>query len=121
MIPVLKGLQFTIDSWQPNRDEGMKPVGVRQVDISSPRLTARWSRRWLLMCLDLRALGELTDSAVVPHIQVCPTTMAAAGFIFGEASGMGFGRIFGALGWEGIWQLLQMALSSIIKSLQWRT
>jgi hypothetical protein len=114
MIPDLKGLHLTIDSWRPNRDEDgwhqtsghFEPKiddGVVEA-VAAPVLVQ--AVPWLGQ--DLRALGELTDSAVAPCIQVCPTTMAAAGFIFGDASGMGFGRIFGALGWEGIWQLLQM-------------
>jgi hypothetical protein len=107
MIPVLKGLQLTIDSWQPNRDEGMKSVGVRQVDISRPRLTARWSRRWLLMCLSRLCLG--LDKICVPWVssrippsfpnfKCCPTTMAAAGFIFGDTSGTGFGQSLWLMG-----------------------
>jgi hypothetical protein len=47
---------------------------------------------------DLRALGELTDSAVAPCIQVSPTTMAAAGFISGDASGMDFGQSLWLIG-----------------------
>jgi hypothetical protein len=46
----------------------MKTVGVRQLDISSPRPTAApvlvQAVPWLGK--DLRALGELTDSTVAP-------------------------------------------------------
>jgi hypothetical protein len=58
---------------------------------------------------DLRALGKLTDSTVAPRIQVCPTAMAAAGFTFGDASGMGFGQSLWLMGrpdvniFFGIW------------------
>jgi hypothetical protein len=98
MIPVLKGLQLTIDSWQPNRDEDgwhqtsghFEPKTDNTVvkAVAAPVLVQ--AVPWLGQ--DLHALVELTDSAVAPHIQVCPTAMAAAGFIFGDASGMGFGQ-----------------------------
>ncbi|MCK7501268.1 MAG: hypothetical protein MZW92_72495 [Comamonadaceae bacterium] len=104
MIPDLKGLHLTIDSWQPNRDED----GWRQTSghfepktdngvvkaVAAPVLVQ--AVPWLGQ--DLRALGELTDSAVAPRVQVCPTAMAAAGFIFGDASGMGFGQSLWLMG-----------------------
>jgi hypothetical protein len=105
MIPVLKGLHLTIDSWRQNRDED----GWRQTTsghfeaktnngvvktVAAPVLIQ--AVPWLGQ--DLCALGELMDSAMAPHIQLCPTAMATAGFIFGNASGMGFGQSLWLMG-----------------------
>jgi hypothetical protein len=104
MIPVLKGLHLTIDSWRPNRDEDgwhqtsghFEPKTNNRVveAVAAPVLVQAVA--WLGQ--DLRALGELTDSAVALRVQVCPTAMAAAGFISGDASGMGFGQSLWLMG-----------------------
>jgi hypothetical protein len=41
---------------------------------------------------DLQALEELTESAEAPRVQVWATATAAACFMFGDASGVGFGQ-----------------------------
>jgi hypothetical protein len=98
MIPYLKGLHLTIDSWRSNRDED----GWRQTSghfepklddgvvegLAAPEFVQAVRR----LGQDLRALGALTDSAEPPRVQVRPTATAAAGFMFGDASGMGFGQ-----------------------------
>jgi hypothetical protein len=81
MIPVLKGLHLTINSWQPNRDEDrwrqtsghFEPKtdnGVVEA-VAAPMLVH--AVPWLGQ--DLHALGEPTDSAVPPRIQIFPTAM----------------------------------------------
>jgi hypothetical protein len=77
MIPVLKGLHLTIDSWQPNRDEdgwhqtsGHFELKDRQRGVveavAAPVLVQDVPR----LGQNLRSLGELTDSAVAPRVQV---------------------------------------------------
>jgi hypothetical protein len=97
MIPFLKGLHLTIDSWRTNRDDdGWRRTGHFEPKIEdgvvealdAPPLVRAVSR----LGNDLRALGELTASAEPPRVPVRPTATAAAGFMFGDASGMGFGQ-----------------------------
>ena len=104
MIPDLKGLHLTIDSWRPNQDED----GWRQTSghfepkiddgvveaVAAPVLVQAVPQ----LGQDLRALGELTDSTVAPRVQVRLTATAAAGFMFGDASGMGFGQSLWLMG-----------------------
>jgi hypothetical protein len=104
MIPYLKGLHLTIDSWQPHRDDdGWRlPCGHFEpqvddgvvLDLVAPESVKAVVR----LANDLRALGELTASAEPPRVQVRPTATAAAGFMFGDASGMGFGQSLWFLG-----------------------
>jgi hypothetical protein len=106
MIPYLKGLHLTIDSWRPNRDEdgwrvtsGYEPKvdeGVNTLDAppfvkAVPRLRD-----------DLQALEELTETNEAPRVQVRPTATAAAGFMFGDASGVGFGQSLWFLAQEDV-------------------
>jgi hypothetical protein len=83
MIPVLKGLHLTIDSWQPpNWDEDgwrqtsghFEPKTNDGVVKAVAALVLVHAVPWLVG-QDLRALGELTDSAVAPRVQVFPTAM----------------------------------------------
>jgi hypothetical protein len=94
MIPVLKRLHLTNDrhqtsgNFEPKTNNGVvKTVAAPVLIQAVPRLGQ-----------DLCALGELMDFAVAPCIQLCPTAMAAAGFIFGDASGMGFGQSLWLMG-----------------------
>jgi len=97
MIPYLKGLHLTIDSWRSNRDDdGWRQTGHFEPKIEdgmvealdAPPLVQAVPR----LGNDLRALGELTAAAEPPRVPVRPTATAAAGFMFGDASGMGFGQ-----------------------------
>jgi hypothetical protein len=96
MIPYLKGLHLTIDSWRPNRDDdgwrmtsGYEPkVDEGDNTLYAPPLVKAVTR----LRGDLQALGELTESAAAPTVQVRLTATAAAGFMFGDASGVGFGQ-----------------------------
>jgi hypothetical protein len=111
MIPYLKGLHLTIDSWRSNRDDD----GWRQTSgLAAPEFVQAVHR----LANDLRALGELTDSTEPPRVQVCPTTTAAAGFMFGDASGMGFGQSLWFMGrpdvdvFFGLWDAIASGGSS---------
>lgn len=101
MIPYLKGLHLTIDSWRPHRDEdGWRlPSGhddvVGEVGLEEAPLRVKAVGR---LANDLRALEELTESVTAPRVQVRPTATAAAGFMFGDASGVGFGQSLWLLG-----------------------
>jgi hypothetical protein len=98
MIPYLKGLHLTIDSWRSNRDDdGWRQTGGHfepKLDdgvmegMAAPDFVQAVHR----LGQDLRALGELTASAEPPRVPVRPTATAATGFMFGDASGMGFGQ-----------------------------
>jgi hypothetical protein len=98
MIPYLKGLHLTIDSWRPHRDEDgwrivdeYEPTATeegRGVGETGPPLVKAVPR----LCNDLRALLELTATIEPPKIQVRPMATAAAGFMFGDVSGVGFGQ-----------------------------
>jgi hypothetical protein len=97
MIPFLKGLHLTIDSWRTNPDDdGWRRTGHFEPKIkdgvvealNAPPLVQ--AVPWLGN--DLHALGELMASAEPPHVLVLPIATAAAGFMFGDASRMGFGQ-----------------------------
>jgi hypothetical protein len=79
MIPDLKGLHLTIDSWRPSRDEDgwhqtsghFEPKiddGVVEA-VAAPVLVQ--AVPWLGQ--DLRALVELTDSSVAPCVHFVVT------------------------------------------------
>jgi hypothetical protein len=96
MVPYLKGLHLTIDSWRPNRDEdGWKLTSDLEPRIdgitegmTGPQLVEAVPR----LKNDLQALLELTEGDEPPRMQVRPTATAAIGFMFGDASGVGFGQ-----------------------------
>jgi hypothetical protein len=106
MIPYLKGLHLTIDSWRPNRDaDGWKlptaPGAMWNVD-ETPEEAPAMVRAVERFEQDLRALKMLMQSPHPPPIPVRASAMACAAFMFGDASGTGFGQSFWLLGGEEI-------------------
>ncbi|KAL7571152.1 hypothetical protein ACA910_014754 [Epithemia clementina (nom. ined.)] len=121
MMPYLKGLHLTLESWHPDRDEDrwhMTPsefatftqenqhkwtgdscegtsdeqaVALRQV-VLVPRLKG-----------DVEALSQLTEAESPPRVLVRPQTAAIAAMMFGDVSGAGFGTL---LWLQGEWYVL---------------
>ena len=86
MIPYLKGLYLTIDSWQPNRDaDGWKlpaaPGAMWSVD-DTPKEAPAMVRAVGRLERDLRAHEMLMQSPHLPSILVRPTTISCATSIF---------------------------------------
>jgi hypothetical protein len=103
LVPYLKGIHLTLDSWRPNRDaEGWK-VGVSveldaalgelfhtrdlQPDKSAPSHVTPVPR----LVHDICALRALFEPGTPPKWQIRPTSAASAVYGFGDASGSGFG------------------------------
>lgn len=114
MLPYLKGLHLTIDGWRENRDEDgwrisseVEPLqdGPQGPDSAPSRVKAVPR-----LANDLRALEELTASEHPPKVRVRPTATATVAFLFGDASGAGFGQSLWMLGEEdvdvfyGLWE-----------------
>ncbi|GKY90814.1 hypothetical protein MPSEU_000054200 [Mayamaea pseudoterrestris] len=102
LVPYLKGIHLTLDSWRGNRDEeGWRHGGSKRVeeqqeaaeapagedDASAParvRVVARLAE-------DVEALLKLTNHATPPLVSVRPSQSARVVIGFGDASGSGFG------------------------------
>jgi len=99
LVPYLKGIHLTLDSWRPNRDEeGWKlpsscltpsldqdlkrcnPVEPPTTVLPVPQLSS-----------EIHALKHLFEPAIPPLRLVTPTSTATAAYGFGDASGSGFG------------------------------
>ena len=93
MVPYLKGLHATIDSWRPGRDdEGWKVEwsgdalddGARTVAPSWVKAVPRWKD-------DVRALGELLEGDQPAVRQARRNNSNKVLYAFGDASQAGFG------------------------------
>lgn len=106
MLPYLKGLHLTIDSWRPNRDEEGWRLGKEGSDEVDPTVNPDNAPARVKavprLANDLRALEELTAAKEPPRVRVRPTTSAAVAFIFGDASGAGFGQSLWLLGEDDV-------------------
>ena len=129
MVPYLKGLHLTIDSWREDRDE----EGYRRKRPTPPREGGDWSWDWLSnmwydldmeppqdkivghkealgavvgvprLREDVRALGSLTVDPSPPQVNARPTRQVDVLYMMGDASGKGFGTAVwdnGSLYWE---------------------
>jgi hypothetical protein len=106
MIPYLKGLHLTIDSWQPNRDaDGWKlptaPGGTWNTPDTPDEAPAK-VRAVGRLKQDLRVLEMLMQPLQPPSIPARPTATVCTAFMFGDASGTGFGQSLWLLGGEEI-------------------
>jgi hypothetical protein len=94
MVPYLKGLHLSLDSWREGRDrEGWKDAswvqtsGAERDEMPRAPKFVRWVPRFPG---DIRALMELTFSVDPPQIPSTPSE-AKAVYMVGDASGSGFG------------------------------
>ena len=106
MVPYLKGIHATMESWRPDRDgEGWKvknpawdhdiedrgraskPAGAGLVYKDGP------DKVWAVPRLDgdLEALIELTKSDTPPRVMVRSSKVVQVRYGFGDASGLGYG------------------------------
>jgi hypothetical protein len=123
MLPYLKGVHLTIDSWRAHRDEegwrisDDRGVSREEASDTAPERVKAVPR----LVRDLEALEELTTAEEPPAIRVRPVATATVAFMYGDASGAGFGQSLWLLGAEevdvfyGIWD--QRAAG---KSSNWR-
>ena len=99
MVPYLKGLHLTLDSWRPNRDEdGWRAKENREPEVGSLIGTMDRAPRFVKVVprlkADLRVLMDLTAFDEAPAINVRARCTAAA-YLVGDASGFGFGDCLG--------------------------
>jgi len=92
MVPFLKGLHLTLESWRPDWDKD----GWRVSNTLDPRLeyaTKRKAPQFVKVVPhfkgDMETLVKLTCHRVPPFIKAWPTSHAAA-FLVGDALGAGF-------------------------------
>jgi len=108
MVPYLKGIHLSLDSWRPWRgSDGWKMtqaqitlalnegsldslVGNYVADRKAPE-RVKWAPR---LRQDVDALLHLTNSETPPHRIVRPQKGSTAVYSFGDASGSGFGSSF---------------------------
>jgi hypothetical protein len=106
MVPYLKGIHQTLETWRPNREEsGWKQKALRERDplaaaaheAGPPKFVKAAPR----LAGDLEALQHLTSSALPPRRRVRSATTLEVYYGFGDASAVGFildmevkGRLF---------------------------
>jgi hypothetical protein len=94
MVPYLKGLHLSLDSWRPDRDED----GWRTSNTMDPKLELEYvcakppKFSWMVPRFrqDMEALLEFFEPETPPRIPVWQTESAAI-YMVGDASGTGFG------------------------------
>jgi hypothetical protein len=114
MVPYLKGLHLTLDSWRPDRDEdgwryapndprwleveppaksqGVEdPIGEKGTKPRDPDDPPSGVKAVPRFAPDVEVLSRLTESREPPRVPVRPTVTATAWFCYGDASGQGFG------------------------------
>jgi len=111
LVPYLKGIHLTLDSWQGNQDQDgwqiqPSPAELALLDhhlaMPSEVPTGAPSHVTLvpLLVSDIHALMTLLSPALPPLRRARPTTTAVAYHGFGDASGSGFGTTL-QLGTDG--------------------
>ncbi|KAL7579129.1 hypothetical protein ACA910_019156 [Epithemia clementina (nom. ined.)] len=139
MLPYLKGLHLTLESWREDRDEdGWKMTpreralvnrgddeardvvgGNYNPNLKTPDMVVPAPR----FKDDVRVLFELTKASHPPRILVRLTGQAIAALMFGDASGTGFGTLLWLQGSSevhaehGIWTKAYGARSSNFREL----
>jgi hypothetical protein len=100
MVPYLKGIHLTLDSWRANRDED----GWRQMNAVEPRLdieerikAPKFVKAAARLKQDVGVLMSFTDVRAPPSVPIRPTSVTVA-HLWGDASGAGF---FSSLWIEG--------------------
>ena len=127
MVPYLKGLHLTIDSWREDRDE----EGYRKDRPRQPRRQGNWHWNWAdekwyerdmdpppqggkeevpehvaavpRLKDDVESLCALTVGASAPRVNIRPKRRVDVLYMMGDASGKGFGTAVwndGSLYWE---------------------
>ena len=126
MVPYLKGLHLTIDSWREDRDD----EGYRRKRPRKPREEGNWTWRWLeerwieqdqelqppkenevpemvhqapRLAEDIHALLSLTSGSEPARVNTRPQRRVDVVYMMGDASGRGFGTAVwdeGTLYWE---------------------
>jgi hypothetical protein len=86
----LNGIYATMNSWRPDRDvDGWKIGDIRvDYDVYDPPQNVTVIDR---LSHDITALRTLTDTDFPPKVPVRPSRVARSRWIFGDASGPGFG------------------------------
>lgn len=117
MVPYLKGVHLTLESWRPDRDEdGWRDASFsklpadkfgRTEDPRAPK-AVKQARRY---ADDVMALKVLTESDTPVRLRARPARGSLAIFIYGDASKRGFGTSIWTQGSgdvkieEGLWNL----------------
>ena len=132
LVPYLKGVHLTLESWRPDRDEEgwrlkskernelLNDDEVRKIVQGPAPKTVRKARRF---DDDVRAMSALTASEQPPKLLARPKKGASVVIIFGDASGEGFGSSLWVYGSEdvetehGLWTREYGARSSNFREL----
>jgi hypothetical protein len=99
MVPYLKGIHQTLETWRSNRDDLGWKIVTRKLgaadaegpdeglDVKAPVRAAAAGR----FAADLAALSKFTEGKEPPKRSVRPLSTASVVLGFGDASGLGFG------------------------------
>jgi hypothetical protein len=95
MVPYLKGIHQTLETWRPNRDEaGWKRKELREKDPLEAEAHAGGPPKFVKaaprLAGDLEALQHLTSSVQPPRRRVRSAKTLEVYYGFGDASAMGF-------------------------------
>jgi len=112
LVPYLKGIHLTLDSWRGNRDlDGWRiqvsPAELALLDqhFARPSIVPSGAPSHVqpvpLLVSDIQALMTLFSPTLPPLRRIRPTTTAVAYYGFGDASGSGFGMTL-QLGTDGV-------------------
>lgn len=106
IVPYLKGIHLTLDSWRPWRAEDSWKMSMSEIRMalqhqghdfncfslsSKPPMRVKMATR---LYDDVVALESLFSAASPPQRQVRPSMSCIASYMFGDASGSGFGSSF---------------------------
>jgi hypothetical protein len=129
LVPYLKGIHLTLDSWRPNRDsQGWKTQPLSDVELDGltlPSSTANNPPEYISavgqLTADIAALRLLFSPSYPPKRAVRPQATATAAYGFGDASGSGFGTtllIQGTIHYRhGQWSTMESESSSNYREL----
>jgi hypothetical protein len=94
MVPYLKGIHLSLDSWRANRDEDgwrrMNHVVEPRLDIEERVEPPKFVEAVARLKQDVEALMSFTDVRAPPSVPIRPTSVTVA-HLWGDASGAGFG------------------------------
>jgi hypothetical protein len=100
LMPYLKGLHLTLDSWRENRNDDGWRLPTPLSDIGHPLALCAEPRSVLAppkvkavprLQQDIQTFIKFTSAAIPPNVRVRPLALAVGVFGFGDASGAGFG------------------------------
>jgi hypothetical protein len=93
-VPYLKGIHLTLDSWRPFRDDdGWKNTSTAEAkcEVTEQESAPRFVKTVPRLKQDVEVLLDFTSKEKPPKVPVRPTGAAVAMYMFGDASGSGFG------------------------------